>query len=391
MNRRRRQAAFSGLVAAFLVAATGLISLLTNGSLREPQGADAPAYIRAAETLLATGSLVLPPPDTSRRRPQERLDSPFGSPYALGADGLLRPKHPWLFTLVLTPGIAVGSVPGARLTALLLAAALAALVASRAARDFGALPSLAATLAVLLLMPAGRNVLWAVNIDTALALASVAALRWSADGSPLRAGVAAAAALTLRPSALILLAPAPFLLARHGRPALLRATATLVPFLAASAAVNHALWGAPWRNGYERVVVFGESGFSLARVSASFGGSVLEGLGLLLGVVHGGLLAAAPVVLLAAAGFLLPAARTPFWVCTFASTLAAYLSLAPYAFLREAEGTLYRFALPLLAASVGPVAALLSEAGRFRLGRRKGAEEEPHPPRGPSGEGPTTC
>lgn len=358
----------SAWAAALLVLVPGLLHLVSRGTLREPQGADAPSYVRAAETLLATGSLVLPAPDLTVRRPQERLDSAFGSPYALGSDGRLRPKHPWLFSLLLVPGVALGGVAGARLLALALSAVLAALVASRAARESGLAPALLGVVAVLLLMPGGRNVLWAVNVDTAIALASFAALAWSDDGSPLRAGAAAAAALALRPTALLLLAPAPFLLARHGRGTLARSLATLLPLLAAAGAVNAHLWGAPWRSGYERVVVWGPGGPSLVRHSTAFGGSLLEGLGLLFGPSAGGLLASAPVVLAAAAGFALASARTPLWTSAFVSSLAAYLSLAPYAFLREAEGTVYRFALPLLAASVGPVAALLAAARRGRSG-----------------------
>ena len=52
----------AGLALGLTVFVAGLASIVRSETLATPQGADAPAYVRIATTLLATGGLELPGP-----------------------------------------------------------------------------------------------------------------------------------------------------------------------------------------------------------------------------------------------------------------------------------------------------------------------------------------
>jgi len=360
---RPGRARIAGAAFGLAFALAGLASLLARGTLAVPQGADAPAYVRIARTLAATGGLELPGPAEIDDAPQQRLGDPFGSPVALSVDGRFLPKHPWAFGALLVPGFAIAGIPGVRLTALALGGLLAALVAARAARVWGIVPSLLAAAAVLLGSPAARNVLWGVNVDTAIALLWLVSLVLAARGRPVYAGLLGGLVPFLRPTAVVLLGGLlvlSFLRPRRERLALLGVLAVL---LAALGVLNALWWGAPWRTAYDRVAVLGPNGISVVSVADQFSLPPLEGLGILILHTSGGLLATAPLCLFAALALVfLPAARERVSACAMGSALVAFLLLAPYRFLEVAPETAYRFAAPLVVASVLPLAALASEA-----------------------------
>ena len=358
-----RRARLAGAAFGLAFALAGLASLLARGTLDVPQGADAPAYVRIARTLASTGGLELPGPAEIDDAPQQRLDDPFGSPVSLAVDGRFLPKHPWAFGALLVPGVVVGGIPGVRLTALVLGGLLAALVAAQAARVWGVVPALLAAAAVLLGSPAARNVLWGVNVDTAIALLWLASLVLAARGRPVSAGLLGGLVPFLRPTAAVLLGGLvvlAFLRPRRERLALFGVLAVL---FAAFGTLNTLWWGAPWRTAYDRVAVLGPDGLSVASVADQFSLPPLEGLGILLLHPSGGLLATAPLCFFAVLGLaFLPAARERVSACAMGSGLVAFLLLAPYRFLEVAPETAYRFAAPLVVASVLPLAALASEA-----------------------------
>ncbi len=395
-----RRARLAGAAFGLAFALAGLASLLARGTLGVPQGADAPAYVRIARTLASTGGLELPGPAEIDDAPQQRLDDPFGSPVSLAVDGRFLPKHPWAFGALLVPG-----------------------VAAQAARVWGVVPALLAAAAVLLGSPAARNVLWGVNVDTAIALLWLASLVLAARGRPVSAGLLGGLVPFLRPTAAVLLGGLvvlAFLRPRRERLALFGVLAVL---FAAFGTLNTLWWGAPWRTAYDRVAVLGPDGLSVASVADQFSLPPLEGLGILLPVSYthldvykrqaydrvavlgpdglsvasvadqfslppleglgilllhpsGGLLATAPLCFFAVLGLaILPAARERVSACAMGSGLVAFLLLAPYRFLEVAPETAYRFAAPLVVASVLPLAALASEAlSRFSSrGRPDGA------------------
>lgn len=365
----------TGLVLGAAVLGAGLLHVVSVDALARPQGADAPAYVRIARTLLATGGLELPGPGEIDPDPQLRPWDVYGSPWAIAADGRLLPKHPALFGALLVPGVAVAGVAGARVTALLLGALLAGAATAAAARRSGPAPALLAGVAVFLLSPGVRNVVWGVNVDTAIALAWLAALLLADRGRPAAAGLLGGLLLFLRPTALLLLAAVPaLLLGRPWRERLRFAAGLAVPLLLL--AVQSTLWwGAPWRSSYDRVAVVTGSGLRMASHSATFGGDLLDGLRILFLDPSGGLVATAPVVLVGLLGLAVSRSGDRLPAAAGAAALVAYVALAPYEFLRAVPGTSYRFALPLAAASVLPLAALLAAAGGlFR--RRTAASRE---------------
>lgn len=355
---------------ALLTIASGLAHLLLARTLNVPQGADAPAYVRIAETLLATGGVELPPPGLLRPSPQERLDDVFGSPLSRAVDGRFLPKHPVPFGALLVPGVALAGVAGARLTALLLGALLAGTVTAAATRTYGAVPSTLASAAVFLLSPAGRNVLWAINVDTVITLAWFGALLLAEAGRPVGAGLLGGAVLFLRPPAGLLLAGPALLAATRGRRDLLLFALGALPPAAIFAATNVLLWGSPWGSSYDRVVVVREGVVALADHAGRFSLPPLRGLSLLLLDEAGGLAATAPAALVGLLGLLLPGgSRRRLGLAAAVSAALFLVFLSPFEFLERLPSTIYRFALPLLAASVLPLAALVRAALDLRRTR----------------------
>lgn len=361
----------AAVVVAVALGAAGLRSGLRATEERgEAVGADGPAYVRIARTLLASGSLVLPGPGRIDADSQQRPHTVYGTPWSLGSDGRLYPKHSWLFAALLVPGVALGGARGAVAEAVLLGAALSGFLAWRASRAFGPLPAAAAALAILLAEPGGRNVLFSINIDVALAFLFLASLAAAADGHPLAAGLLAGLSPLLRPTAPLLFLALPFALREGSKKSWLRLAAGLLPGLLLFAAANTAMFGAPWATAYQRAAVWDGSALHVASVARSFGADLLPGLRILLLHPEGGLLPMFPAALLALAGFLRPEVRSAERLGGAFAALASYLALAGYGFLREVPETSYRFAFPFVAASVAPLAGLLAAAGAARARSR---------------------
>jgi hypothetical protein len=361
----RARAAASAAVAAILLAA------LLPGALRfaaergETPGADAPAYVRIARTLLDTGSLVLPGPERIAPDSQRGSGTIFGTPWALSRDGRLLPKHSWLFALFLRPGVAAAGPAGAACEGVLLGAALAAFVTWRVSRDFGGLPAALAALAIFWAQPAGRWTAGAVNIDVAIAFLFVASLAFAADGHPVAAGILAGVAPLLRPTAPLLFLALPFVVLSRRRPGeMVRLAAGAAPGLLLFGAANTLMFGAPWITAYQRAALWDGRSFQVASVAERFGGALLPGLKALFLDSGGGLVFTAPVTLLALLGLALPEVRSAERIAAMAAALLVFVALAGYAFVRETAITNYRFAFPLAAASVAPLAGLLAAASR---------------------------
>ena len=371
----RVASAAAGLFVALLVVWTGFTQSLP--AAREhgaPVGADAPAYVRIARGL-ESGTLELPPPDRIDHDRQQRLADPFGTPYALGRDGRLLPKHSVAFAALLLPGVASGGYEGAVLVAILLGASLAGFVAARCAAAFGALPAIAAASVLFVLTPGGRWIVTGVNIDTVLAGAMVCAFALGSAGRPAALGLLIGLSPLFRPTAVLLLLPAALALPPvHRRRALLRVAAGLLTGGAATGLVNTWLWGAPWRTSYDRALVFVDGASRLAPHSSEFGSSPLRGLVALLFDPGAGFLVLAPVAALAFAGYCLPAARRPEWVVATVSAALSLLLLAPYSFVQAVPAGNYRFGFPLLVSAAPPLAALLAAGARLLSPRPSAAE-----------------
>jgi hypothetical protein len=365
----------AGLFVALFVVWAGLAQSLP--AAREhgaPVGADAPAYVRIARGL-ASGTLELPPPDRIDHDRQQRLADPFGTPYALGRDGRLLPKHSVAFAALLVPGVAVGGYEGAVVVAILLGACLAGFVTARCAAAFGVLPAVAAASALFVLTPGGRWIVTGVNIDTVLAGAMVCAFAFGSAGQPVALGLLIGLSPLFRPTAVVLLLPAVLALPRAARaPALVRVAAGLLVGAAATALVNTWLWGAPWRTGYDRALVFLGETSRLAPHSSEFGSDPVRGLVALLFDPAAGFLVLAPVTALAFAGYSLQAARRTEWVAATVSAALSLLLLAPYSFVQAVPAGNYRFGFPLLVSAVPPLSALLAAGARL-LGPRPSAAE----------------
>lgn len=360
----------AGAALGFLVFVAGALSLVETNTFSLPRGADAPAYERIARTMLSTGRLVLPGPDEIGEAPQMRTNDIFGSPWAMTIDGRLLPKHSVLFGLLVVPGVALAGTVGARVTALILGGLLAATATALAARRTGPGPALLAGAAVFLLSPGARNVVWAISVDTAIALAWFASLACLDRGRLAAAGLLAGLLPFLRPSAALLLAASVALLASRARGDWFRFAAGIGGPVALLAFLNTVWWGAPWRTSYDRVAVATGGGLEIARHSATFHGNPADGLSILFLEPAGSLLATIPVAVVGLAGLAAgrPGDRLP--PVAVGTALLSLVALAPYDFLRVSPETAYRFALPFATASVLPIAALLATAAR-RLGERR--------------------
>ena len=335
-------------------------------------GTDAEAYIRIARGLVSRGSLVLPPPSEIDERGRDQAGSVHTTPYAVTRDGRLFPKHPWAFGALLVPGVALGGATGAVLTGLLLGSVLAGLCTWLAAGTAGPLSSTAATLLLLVALPAGREACWGISLDVAMALSMLLAISWAEKGRCLRAGFLSGLSLFLRPTMPLLILPVPLLAARKGQGrGLTRLFAGFLPPALVWAWTNTAWWGAPWRSSYNRIAVFGPEGMKIESIVSAFRSNVLGGVyDAFLGSSEA-LLFAAPLVFVAALGFLDRSARRADWAGAYLASALAYTVLATY------PSRSLRFAVPLLAASAPPLAVVLATLGRFR---RAAPTTRPIPP-----------
>ena len=367
---RGRATLVPAIAAALVVLWSGLCVSLPSSRVRgEAHGADAPAYVRIARGIL-NGSVTLPPPEQIDVDSQQRLWDPFGTPYALGRDDRLLPKHSLLFGLLLVPGVGLAGQDGAMVSAILLGALLAAFTAAAAARVFGGLPAFAAAAILLVLTPAGRFVVTGVNIDTALAAGMVAAFGLASGGRAFAAGFLAGLGVLLRPTAPLLLLPSAAVIPRDGRRgSLARFAFGFAAGGSVTAVVQTLLWGAPWRTGYERSLVFAADGPRLASHSTEFGASLFDGLAALFLAPSAGFLVLGPAAVLGLAGYAFPAARRPEWLVASVAAAASFLLLAPYTFIQTIPAGNYRFGFPLLISAILPLACLIDQAARILLRR----------------------
>jgi hypothetical protein len=358
-------------LAALAVAAAVSLAGIPRGLARlaghpEPWGADAPAYCRIARMVIIGPTLTLPPPAQIDHDVQQDLANVWGTPYALGARGELRPKHPWLFGLLLVPGMWLAAIPGAVVTSVLLGAALLGFATWRAARTFGALPAALAGLALFFLVPAVRFVCLGINVDVAIALVMLLVIAAAADGKSFLAGLIGGRSLLLRPTMPLLLVPAAIIVLRSAIPhARIRAAIGLLPGALLLLVSNAYLWGSPLSTSYDRAVVLSDAGMRLETHAGHFHGNVLSGLAVLFADLDAGLLFTAPVALAAFAGYLVPAARRPEWWGASLAGAATLLLLTPYEYLTRTPVSNVRFALPLLVTALFPLAALLSRVRRL--------------------------
>lgn len=227
--------------------------------------ADATFYLLGAERLARHGTLrrdePWPPSWYEPGRAWNRRVDAGWSNVALGGDGRsFYPKHPWLLPVLAAPFVALLGEPGAWLCNALLFA-LAAAAAARLASRVAPWPAAAAAALLVAATPhlAARSYdLSADLLGVALALPAIDA--WLSR-RPLAAGLLFGLAILGKPmNATLLAVPlAEALLTLRADPGLPRrwALAALgaLPPLATLAAVNTAWFGAPWRTGYQRILV----------------------------------------------------------------------------------------------------------------------------------------
>lgn len=369
---------------ALAVALAGLADVAASDRLSSPQGADVPAYLRIATTVLSKGSFELAPPSTEAEAYGMGAGDVYASQWALTVDGRLFPKHPLLFGLVLTPGVALGGIAGARVTALLLGGLLAGIATWAAARSFGPIAAALAAAAVFLASPGARNVLWAPNVDTLIALVWLSSLVLAGRGRLASSGLLAGTLFFLRPTAPILLAGLVPLLARRPRRELLRFGEGIAPPLLLLASLNTLWWGAPWRSAYDRTALLVAGRWQPGRVSGTFHANPAEGLRILFLHRDGGLLATVPVAIVALVGFAFLTRGRRLALAAPLAGLAAYLVLAPYEHLRVVPEVAYRFATPFFSAAVLPLAALLAAALGALFSKGERLAPAPGPPGSPS-------
>ncbi len=352
-----RAALLAALISFGAGGALTLPRLLAGGA---PVGADAPAYCRIARTVVATGSLELPGPDRIDRDIQQDLSSPFGTPYALTRDGRLFPKHSALLGLMLVPGTVLAGTTGAQATYLLCTAALAALLVHRAATAFGSAPALLSFACTFLLVPGGRSLAFGMNLDTVLAFAVLGAYDLAARGRGVLAGLLGALSLFLRPTAVFLVLPLPFVSARGKRGAA-GAAAGLAAGSLVFGSVNAYLWGSPFLTAYGRAAVLGPEGFRVVDHAAAFGTNLLTGVATLVASYPDGLLFVFPLLLLSPLGYFVDGARRAEWWVPMAAGAASFLALGAYDYaVAHPDHMVYRFAGLAWFASAIPLAALVA-------------------------------
>lgn len=289
------------------------------------------------------------------------VDAAFSN-IALGRNGEWWPKHPILMPLCAAPFIwAFG--PIGSLVFQVLGFLLIALFAYRIAALFAPRPCALATALLFVTAPWVASFVWGFNNDmffTALVLAAIdAALRRKAVACGICLGLAIFAKPTnaLYAPALLLI----FLMRRDFRPALKMCLAAAVPVLL-FAALNAYLYGAPWKTGYDSILV--RVGGKLATHShrADFAFS-LEGLragldNVLFGKRHG-FSSNFPLFFAALLGMVVMLVRRPR-----ESIALCWILIVPIAF--HAPFAWYRldFSLPQMALSATPLAVLLSPRGK---------------------------
>ncbi len=289
------------------------------------------------------------------------VDAAFSN-IALGRNGEWWPKHPILMPLCAAPFIwAFG--PVGSLIFQVLGFILIALFAYRVAACFAPRPCALAAAAIFVTAPRVASFVWGFNNDvffTALLLASVdSALRRKSVAAGLCLGLAIFAKPTnaLYAPAILLI----FLLRRDARLALKMCAAAAVPVLA-FAALNAWLYGAPWKTGYDSILVRVAGQLTIHSHRADFA-FTLDGLrtgldNVFFGARHG-FARNFPLFFVALAGLIALAIRRPR-----EALCLGWMLLIPVAF--HAPFAWYRldFSLPQMALGAAPVAMLISPKGQ---------------------------
>lgn len=289
------------------------------------------------------------------------VDAAFSN-IALGRNGEWWPKHPILMPLCAAPFIwAFG--PTGSLVFQVLGFLLIALFAYRIAAFFAPRPCALAAAALFVTAPWVAKFVWGFNNDmffTALVLAAIdAALRREAVPCGVCLGLAIFAKPTnaLYAPALLLI----FLMRRDFRPALKMCLAAAVPALL-FAALNAYLYGAPWKTGYDNILVRVAGQLSTHSHRADFAFS-LEGLkagldNVFFGQRHG-FASNFPLFFAALAGMIALLARRPREALALGWILVVPIAFhAPFAWYR------LDFSLPQMALSATPLAMLIAPMGR---------------------------
>jgi 4-amino-4-deoxy-L-arabinose transferase-like glycosyltransferase len=318
---------------------------------------DGPYYAATAVSLLYDGDIDL------GNQLRGGL-SVHGKQIALGADGQWYPKHPVLLSMLALPFLALFGMPGLLLLNLVLLAGLAAAM-FRLARQFA--PAPAAALAVALLVGGTFVREYAYNLSPdllAALLATLAALalvegRMAAGGLMLGAMVMAKPLLvTFVPPALV------YALARGRVRAATRVAGGGLAPLAALLLLNLALFASPFVTAYDRNIVFVDGAPVVVSHRSMFHADPIAGARDQVLDPRHGLLATAPVLLLALPGTLALLRRRraeALWLTGSAAALFAVLCVYRPWYMSHYGN---RFLIPAVAFAAPAVAVALDALGR---------------------------
>ena len=365
---RRRDRAICGGLAVFVFVVFAIASAVSYTPLGFLIG-DGPYYAATAVSILHDGDL-----DLRNQLPGGLVV--HGRQIALGENGAWYPKHPILLPLATLPFLALFGMPGFLFFNLVVLAAVTAAL-FRLARLHA--PPAASVAAVLILVFGTFLRAYAYNLspDLFALLLVTLGITCLLRGDPGRAGLWLGAA-ALAKILLVVLLPLAALqaVARGGaRRALLLLAGCSIP-IAALLAYDAALFGSPLVTSYDRNVSVVDGRAVTTSHRGLFDNDVIPGLTGEMLDLRRGLLPTAPVLLLAAPGFVLLFRRRPgdglflLGVCEF-----LILLLAAY---RDWNQSHYgnRFLMPVIACAAPPT-ALACEAilRRIRTLRRGPAPE----------------
>jgi 4-amino-4-deoxy-L-arabinose transferase-like glycosyltransferase len=350
--------------AAFVV--FGTVALARYRPLTYLMG-DGPYYAETAVSLLHDHDLDL------RNQLSGGLQV-HGPQIALGPHGEWFPKHPILLAVLGLPFLALFGVPGLLLLNLIVLATLAAAM-FRLARHFA--PASAAALAAGVLVVGTFLRAYAYNLSPDLLAALLATLAALAllEGRMPAAGLLLGTMVMSKPILVVFLPPAVAYALARGR---LRAAARLaggglLP-LGALLLLNLALFGSPFVTSYDRNVVFVDGAATLLSHRSLFDNNPIAGARAQILDTQHGLLATAPVLLLALPGTLLLLRRRTaetLWLTGSAAALFAVLCVYRPWYTSHYGN---RFLMPAVAFATPAVAAALEAAldlVRTRAGARR--------------------
>lgn len=277
---------------------------------------------------------------------------------SVGKDGEWYPKHSVLMPVLSTPlYLALG--PGGLLVFNLVALGLGLFAGYRlAARAVGEFPAAVATWAVAS-TPLVATLAYAYSHDVFYGALVAGAAATLAGGRFGFAGVLAGLAVVAKPTNVVILLPVGLALFRGGWRQALRVVAGGAVPVAAYAVANWAMYGAPWLTSYHRILVVTNGVQQIVSYQNAFDLPLAEGMARFFQrSVEGEVWQTAAVAVVAYAGVVPLAFRSPRWAAGWAAALAAFAGV--FAVYRYGGG---RFFLPLLMLAPVPGAALLDALG----------------------------